>query len=128
MLRIQEMMLCIPNIMNITELGRGSSMGLWTIKPKSMMMSEKNEKVFIHHQAAFLSYWQNKEPAFILYYKQEYLEIKSSKIHCTWISLYRSRDTICISSMSIPIFAEKWALCYINFDHHDIDTNVLVER
>ena len=21
--------------------------------------------------------------------------------------------------MSIPIFAEKWALCYRNFDHHD---------
>ena len=38
-LRIQEMMLCIPNVMNITELGRGSSMGLSrvrSIKPKSM--------------------------------------------------------------------------------------------
>ena len=39
MLRIQEMMLCIPNVMNITELGRGSSMGLSkirSIKLKSM--------------------------------------------------------------------------------------------
>ena len=38
-LRIQEMVLCIPNVMNITELGRGSSMGLSrvrSIKPKSM--------------------------------------------------------------------------------------------
>ena len=39
MLRIQEMMLCIPNVMNITEFGKGSSMGLSrikSIKPKSM--------------------------------------------------------------------------------------------
>ena len=32
MLRIQEMMLCIHNVMNITELGRGSSMGLSRIR------------------------------------------------------------------------------------------------
>ena len=39
MLRIQEMMLCIPNVMNITELGRGNSMALpriRSIKLKSM--------------------------------------------------------------------------------------------
>ena len=39
MLRIQEMMLCIPNVMNITEFGKGSSMGLSrirSIKQKSM--------------------------------------------------------------------------------------------
>ena len=38
MLRIQEMILCIPNVMNITELDR-SSMGLSrirSIEPKSM--------------------------------------------------------------------------------------------
>ena len=93
-----------------------------------MMMSERDEKVFLQHQAPFLSYWQSKEPAFILYYKQEYLERKGSRIHCTWISLYCSRDAICISSMSVPIFAEKWALCYRNFDHHNTDTNMLVER
>ena len=32
MLKIQEMMLCIPNVMNITELGRGSSMALSRIR------------------------------------------------------------------------------------------------
>ena len=71
-------------------------------------MSEGDEKVFLQHQAAFLSYWKSKEPAFILYYKQEYFERKGSRVHCTWISLYHSRDSICISSMSIPIFEEKW--------------------
>ena len=32
MLRIKEIMLCIPNIMNITEFGRGSSMALSRIR------------------------------------------------------------------------------------------------
>ena len=91
-------------------------------------MSERDKKVFLQHQAAFLSYWQSKEPAFILYYKQEYLERKGSRINSTWISLYRSRNIICISSMSIPIFAEKWDLFSRNFDHHDTDTNMVVER
>ena len=38
-LRIQEMLLCIPNVMNVTDLDRRSSMGLSrirNIKPKSM--------------------------------------------------------------------------------------------
>jgi len=24
--------------------------------------------------------------------------------------------------------SEKWALCYRHFDHHGVDTNMLVER
>ena len=39
-----------------------------------MLMSQLHQASFVQNQATFLSYWQDKEPQFVSYYKQEYLE------------------------------------------------------
>ena len=39
-----------------------------------MLMSEQNEATFRKNQTTFLTYWEDKEPQFVTYYKQEYLK------------------------------------------------------
>lgn len=37
-----------------------------------MLISEQDESKFLHNQDTFMSYWQEKEPEFVAYYRQEY--------------------------------------------------------
>ena len=39
-----------------------------------MLISEQDETKFLHNHDTFLSYWQEKEPEFVAYYRQEYYE------------------------------------------------------
>ena len=39
-----------------------------------MLISEQDENDFLHNQDVFLSYWQDKEPDFVAYYRHEYFD------------------------------------------------------
>ena len=46
----------------------------------SMLISEQDESCFLHNQATFLTYWQDREPEFIAYDRQEYLSRASKQL------------------------------------------------
>ena len=81
-----------------------------------MLISEEDENNFLRNQDTFLSYWHDKEPDFVAYYRQEYLERAGSQSHVyKYIAIH-------------AIYIDKWAMCYRHFDHSCTDTNMLVER
>jgi hypothetical protein len=81
-----------------------------------LLISEQDEKIFLQNQDTFLSYWQKKEPEFVKYYRNEYLDRQGFFVYGY------SRNNY------VYFHAEKWAMCYRHFDHSYTDTNMLVER
>ena len=81
-----------------------------------MLIAEQDSNKFLELHSLLISYWEDKEPQFLTYYKNEYSNRAGVHIHT------------CMHTINVYMFTEKWALCHRVFDHQDVDTNMLVER
>ena len=81
-------------------------------------MNEDCAEKFVKNEQLFITYWNDQEPKFIEYYQLQYSKMAGKSVH-TLEFLYVTFS---------PNTKAMWAMCYRHFDHHNCDTNILVER
>lgn len=82
-----------------------------------ILLNEQSQIEFHQLLEKFLGHYKQTEPAFIHYF-EDYYSLRSgnnitSFMHGPYCTIH---------------LTEKWAMCFRNFDHSDIDTNMHIER